>query len=256
MNKKIDGRILTALIFIAVGLIFFFGLSGYTFISYTCWGISLAILFYWLMKCIRPKYPKLEKILNKTASYGIILFCMIFAITEGALVYGAAASEPADEPIESEYVIVLGAGIVGTEPSQSLRYRLNTALEYLNEKPNAMCIVSGGQAGDEEISEAECMCLWLVNEGISPDRIIKEEASENTRENIENSIAIIENITDVKPETVTIVTEGFHMLRASLIAKNMGVQPVSVPARTELPILSVNHYIREAFALWKYLVLG
>ncbi len=252
-DKKIDGRLLTALILVVVGIFFYFALIGYSFISYTCWAVALVIVYYWFLKKIKPKYPKTERIFNKIASYCIVFFCMVFAITEGALVYGAIAPE---KTVETEYVIVLGAGVNGTEPSRALTYRLKATLEHLNEYPDAVCVVSGGQGEHEDISEAECMRLWLENHGIQSDRIIIEDQARNTKENIANSIAIIEEISGEKPETVSIVTEGYHMLRASLMMKDHDVEPVSVPAETELPILAANYYIREAFALWKYLILG
>jgi len=252
-EKKLSGRLLTALIFAVVGLFFKLALTGYSFISYSCWAVALVIVYYWFLMKIKEKHPKIERILNKIASYFIVFFCMVFAITEGALVYGSIAPE---ETVETEYVIVLGAGIKGTEPSRSLTYRLKTALEYLNEYPDAVCIVSGGQGEDEEITEAECMRVWLEKEGIEPERIISEELSKNTKENIGNSLSVIEGLEGVKPEKVAVITEGFHMLRASLMLQDNGVQPVCVPAETELPILATNHYIREAFAMWKYMIFG
>lgn len=252
-DKKIDGRLLSALILTAVGLVFYFALIGYSFISYTCWGIALVIVYYWFLKKIKPKYPKIEKILNKIASYCLIFFCMVFAITEGAIVYGAITPEDTGE---TEYVIVLGAGVNGTVPSRALTYRLEAALDYLNENPDAVCIVTGGQGEREDITEAECMRLWLENKGVQSDRIIKEEQARNTKENVANSLTIIEEIEGEKPESVTIVTEGYHMLRASLMVQDHEVQPVCAPAETRLPILAANYYIREAFALWKYLILG
>lgn len=252
-DKKIDGRLLTALILAVVGLFFYFALIGYSFISYTLWAVALIIVYYWFLKKIKPKYPKTEKILNKIASYCIVFFCMVFAITEGALVYGSLVPS---ESVKTEYVIVLGAGVNGTEPSRALTYRLKAALEYLNENPEAICIVSGGQGEHEDITEAECMRRWLENEGIEPERIIKEEQARNTSENIANSLYIIEKAEGEKPKTVSIVTEGYHMLRASLMMQDHDVDPVSVPAETELPILAANYYIREAFAMWKYLILG
>ena len=251
-EKKYDGRLVLALILILLGVFFRFMMRGYSFIAYALWALAFAVIYYWLMKIIKPKHPKLEKILNKIMSYAIILFCMIFAITEGAIYYGSAASEPQD----TEYAIVLGAGLFGTQPSKSLQYRLDTALEYLNEHPDTMCIVTGCQGTNEVISEAEAMYNWLTEHGISSERVIKEEQARNTKENIAYSLDVIENAAGKKPETVTIITEGFHMLRATLIAKNMGVRAISVPARTELPLLNVNYYIREAFAMWKYLLLG
>ncbi len=251
-NKKPDGRLIFALILFAAGLFIRIILRSYSFIGYTLLALAFIVVYYWVMKRIKPKYPRTENVLNKIMSYAVILFCMVFAITEGAIYYGSAATEPRD----TDYVIVLGSGLNGETPSLSLQYRLNTALDFLNGHEDTMCIVTGCQGVRESVSEAEGMYRWLTGKGIPADRIIKEDQARNTKENIEYSLEIIEEREGRKPETVTVVTEGFHMLRATLVAKNMGVDTVSVPARTELPLLNVNYYIREAFALWKYLIIG
>mgnify|MGYP002512316262 CR=1 FL=1 len=72
----------------------------------------------------------------------------------------------------------------------SLSY-IDAFKKYLSENPNIYCVVSGGKGSDEEISEAECMCHYLVEKGITSNRIITESHSVNTKENILNSAKII-----------------------------------------------------------------
>lgn len=150
-------------------------------------------------------------------------------------------------PNSSATVVVLGCKVKNGGPSKMLRYRLNAAIEYLEEYPNAMCVVSGGKGKDEAISEAECMYDYLVSKGISEGRIFKEDKSENTEQNLKYSLEIIsQNELDKR---IAIVTDGFHEYRASVIAKKVGFDSVyAVPAHTETLYIP-TYWVREWAAL-------
>jgi uncharacterized SAM-binding protein YcdF (DUF218 family) len=85
----------------------------------------------------------------------------------------------------------LGAGLHGTTPSLSLTNRLAAALAFLEEHPDTVAIVSGGQGPGENMTEAEAMTIWLEARGIAPERIIGEPEATSTAENLENSFRII-----------------------------------------------------------------
>lgn len=227
-------------------------MDGYEFLGYALIAVSFVVLYYYVLHRIRDKYPKIERIMNRIMSYFIVLFCMVFAITEGAIYYGSFPSETQ----KTDYVLLLGTSVKGTKPSKTLEYRLETAFEYLNEHPEKVCIVTGFQGRREQISEAECMANWLTEKGIAPERIIKEEKATRTRENIEFSAELIEQQTGAWPEAVTIITSEFHMLRSAMLARDYGMEPVCVPAATRLPLLRVSCYIREALAIWKFYIFG
>lgn len=109
-----------------------------------------------------------------SADAGGILF------TEGCIISGF--SKNTDK--ELDYIVVLGAQLKTTGPSRVLQYRLDTAYEYLTAHPDTKVIVSGGQGSNEPASEAQGMCDYLVKRGIEPDRIILEDKSVNTEQNI------------------------------------------------------------------------
>ena len=60
-----------------------------------------------------------------------------------------------------DYIVVLGCQVKGTKPSKALKYRLDTAKEYMQANPETIAVLSGGQGKMEEISEAECMRRYL-----------------------------------------------------------------------------------------------
>ncbi|WP_124101045.1 YdcF family protein [Ruminococcus sp. Marseille-P6503] len=152
-------------------------------------------------------------------------------------------------PVKPDLLIVLGCKVNGKRPSRMLRRRLNAAFEYMSEHKSVRCIVSGGKGSDEKITEAEAMKRYLVSKGIDADRIIKEEKSFSTDENMKNSLEIVDMLG--LERRITVVTDGFHQYRAGLIAKKRGAEEVhAISARTE-PRYIFTYWIREWLGLIK-----
>lgn len=122
------------------------------------------------------------------------------------------------KPSENNSVLmVLGCQVKGNKPSKSLKRRLDSACNFLKKHEDVHCIVSGGKGNDELISEAECMYRYLLEKGISSKRIIKEDNSTNTCENLIYSFRIINSLGFTGG--VAIATDFYHHLRANIIAK-------------------------------------
>ena len=153
-----------------------------------------------------------------------------------------------DADPKADYIVVLGAQVRGTTPSWSMHDRLTAALDYLNAWPESKAVVSGGQGPDEGCSEAEAMQTWLLARGVAPERILLEDQSETTRENLTYSFNVIRSWGGDPAEGVGIVTSEYHLYRAKLMAEALGAKPIGVAARTELGIMRVNYFIREAIA--------
>lgn len=151
-----------------------------------------------------------------------------------------------------DYVIVLGARINGTTVSRSLAKRLDTAYDYLMEHKDAIALVSGGQGTDEQITEAEAMKRYLMEKGLQEERIIKEEASTNTDENIAYCRALIGD----QQASVAIVTNSFHLYRAVKIGKKQGLQKVYGIAAPTNKVMALNYYAREGLAVVSYKLRG
>lgn len=150
------------------------------------------------------------------------------------------------KPSENATVIVLGCKVYGERPSIMLEERLSAAVNYLNDNPEAACIVSGGQGADETISEAQCMYLYLINRGIAPERIYQEDQSTTTRENLAFSYQIIKE--QGLNEHIAIATNNFHEYRAGKIADDLGLEHGAVPGSTALWLLP-TYYARELLAI-------
>lgn len=175
--------------------------------------------------------------------YTLVIIGVVYAIAVSASMVTAIVKTP--EP--GSTVVVLGCKVNGESPSLMLRKRLEAAYSYLDQHKDAVCIVSGGQGPNEGISEAQCMYNYLTEHGIDKTRIYMEDKSTDTDENIRFSQKIIEQ-NQLSP-ALAVATDGFHELRASIIAQKNGVESVgSVPADTPLYLLP-TYWVREWFAI-------
>ena len=145
------------------------------------------------------------------------------------------------------YIIVLGAQVRENGSSVVLRYRLDTAIEYLEENPETICIVSGGQGANEPFSEAEGMANYLIENGIEKDRILLENKSKNTVQNMQYSSALM----DETYNSVGIVTNNFHMFRAMKLAKAQGLKNVCAIAADSNVLYLPNNVLRECLGILK-----
>jgi uncharacterized SAM-binding protein YcdF (DUF218 family) len=148
---------------------------------------------------------------------------------------------------QAEYIIILGARVKGTTPSLSLQYRIDAAAAYLNQNPQAIALASGGQGPGEDITEAEAIKQGLMNQGVDETRIIVENQSTSTIENITFSKKLIPN----NLEKGFIVSNDFHLFRAKMIAKDHGLKLEGLPAKTPT-IALMKSYTREYLAITKY----
>lgn len=144
-----------------------------------------------------------------------------------------------------DHVLILGAQVRGTWITDSLKRRLDAAVDYLREFPDADVIVSGGQGSGEDIPEAEAMALYLLSRGLDESKIIKEDKSTSTRENLRFS----RNYLDAENDSVAVVTNDFHIFRASLTARREGYAHVSAIPASSNPVFQLNYLVREFFAV-------
>jgi Uncharacterized conserved protein len=122
---------------------------------------------------------------------------------------------------KSDAIIVLGCKVNGKEPSRFLLERTLKAKELYSEGLGEYIILSGGQGSGEEISEAMCMKKILVDDGIPEDKLILEDKSKNTYENLNNSREIIK---EKNFNSVIIVSNEFHLRRAEMLGDKLGIK--------------------------------
>lgn len=181
------------------------------------------------------------------------IFCIVVLVgVVGMIATGVwiGANMGGTEEMDVEFVIVLGAGVNGSSPSQSLVERLEAAMAYSDAHPDAVLILSGGQGDEENISEAQCMYDYLTSHGVSASRLRMEDDASTTEENLEFSLRLIEAETGESVTEIGIISSEYHLLRASLIAENLGVNAECYPASTQNKLYFCNMLLREIFAVW------
>ena len=207
-------------------------------------GIGIVLLF--LGISFRMEFWK--KVPHVVKVIGMVVVCIgivSFVLVEGCVISQMHAKGKA----ELDYIIVLGAQVRENGPSPVLKYRLDKAVEYLEENPDTICIVSGGQGSNEPWSEAEGMAQYLQEKGIDTARILTEDQSQTTEQNITNSKMLMK-----EGASVGIVTNNFHVFRALQIAKKYGLSDVCGIAADSTPKYLPNNMLREFFAEMKWLL--
>jgi uncharacterized SAM-binding protein YcdF (DUF218 family) len=233
--------IAVALLVIAAAF-FLFCMRGYTYIGYTLLFIAALVL---VGHFGSPLFKRWVIIL---VSLGLMYFCVVeLPILDNART---------DSNPERKYLIVLGAAVHGDTPSLALTHRLEGALDYLNSYPDSVAIVSGGKGNGENITEAECMYQWLVDNGVDSGRIICEDKATSTMENLKFSFEIIRSLGDEPDGNVALLSSSYHLYRAKTMAGMLGAKAVGVAGYPGLPIYMINCYIREAFGVTHLWVLG
>lgn len=178
---------------------------------------------------------------NQKYIFIIALCVLLLTILKMREIYAAGKTKISAQKV----IIVLGCRVRGDEPSLSLIKRVDAAYKFLLFNPESVAILSGGQGKDENISEAQCMQQLLYARGISKNRLILENRSTSTDENIRFSLQIIETL-DLD-RNIAIATSEYHQKRAANICKKYGLNSTPVSSKTKWTLLP-TFLLRELFA--------
>ena len=189
--------------------------------------------------------------LKRLTGAAAALALLLFLAAETPILYTALTAGKSDAP----YVIVLGAAVYGETPSISVRHRCDRASEHLDSHPDAAVVVSGGRGEGEDISEAEAMRRYLADKGVAQSRILMEDRSTSTWENLTFSKQIIEE-SGGDPSRVAVVSSAYHLYRARRMAAALGMAADGLASSDGYPVYMAGMYIREALAVWKLWVWG
>lgn len=176
-----------------------------------------------------------------------LLFLASFVLIEGMIWAGA---QPDDAAYDADYMLVLGARCYGNTPSASLRSRLDVALGLMEES-DAVIVLCGGQGDDEIAPESHIMYGYMVGQGADPDRLLIEDTSRNTIQNIENAKAMLPD-----GARTAVISNGFHLARAKRLMARAGLDPVGIPAPTPYWSMRAVCCLREYCSTLGLIVTG
>lgn len=250
MKKLSKGTNVLKFIFIIIGII----LLLWYLVSLFTITFNVGNLFGIVGSVILIVFGRYYDILAVGLKRGFLIFLAVFlAVVVLPVSYNMVKYANYQQSAGAETVIVLGCKVNGSTPSRYLYDRCRKAAEYLNENPNAVAVLSGGQGSDEDISEAQCMENVLLDMGIDKDRLYKEDKSTSTSENILFSKKLIEE--NNMSRDVLVVTNEFHEFRSKLNCDRNGLNFHSKCSYSSLPTF-LSYYTREILAISKEIILG
>ena len=169
---------------------------------------------------------------NLFAAMYLYFECMLI----GAIVADSIAARYVPEP-DKDFLIILGCGLRRDgSPSPLLRGRIDLALAFAEKQKAStgkepIFVTSGGQGPDECISESASMKRYLLEKGVAPERILEEDRSTSTFENMKFSK---EKIWAVNPQgKVAFFTTNYHVFRSGLYARRVKMRAVGMGAKTK-----------------------
>ncbi|WP_371381576.1 YdcF family protein [Sporomusa aerivorans] len=172
---------------------------------------------------------------------------MVVVITVVAVEIPIIAVGHLTKPVPGDAIIVLGAKLIGDEPSTMLRLRLDEAIHLYSQGYAPAIIVSGAQGQDESISEAAAMRHYLIKKGIPDNSIYIEDKSYNTYQNLLNSKNIMR---EHGFRQAIIVSNASHIRRSLVLAQQLGIEASGSPApMADNAYLTAKQYAREGAAM-------
>ena len=147
--------------------------------------------------------------------------------------------------LDQDFIIILGCGLLYDKPSPLLMQRIDAGYNFYKKQQHyndstPIFIVSGGQGADEKLAEAVVMKMELLARGIPDEKILVEDHSRTTYENL---IYSKEMMDAVKPKyRCVIATHNYHLFRAGIYARKAGLK------RAEgIGAPTVSYYLPMAF---------
>ncbi len=130
--------------------------------------------------------------------------------------------------VKSDYAIVCG-----TAP-EYVYIRAKIAASFYKKGGAQKIIVSGAAVSDKSVTECSVLRDELIKLGVSPDAVIEEPRAYDTIQNMTCSLTEICKRTDImQVESITVITEPFHIKRALCLAKILLPQFIKVYGYTE-----------------------
>ncbi|MEU6129971.1 YdcF family protein [Saccharopolyspora sp. NPDC047091] len=149
---------------------------------------------------------------------------------------------------ETDFIVVLGSGLIGSRVPPLLASRLDKGLAVFEEQRakgrDPVLVTSGGQGPGEDVPEARAMADHLLARGAPPDRVLVEDRSRSTEENLRFSAVIMRE--HRQQHRALVVTNNFHVMRAARIARKerVNAQVIGSPtARYFWPSATIREFV-------------
>lgn len=218
-----------------------FGAAFFGALAAGCGGEAIAV-----KKAGASRTARRIALLGRTLFF---LFIAAFIAVQGIILSG---ERPDPEAEGADFVLVLGAQIYPDRPSAALKARLDTAFDYLERNPEAFAILCGGQGPNEAMPEAWMMRDYLVARGMDEARLLVEDESSNTIQNIANARSQFLS----EGDRTAVISSDFHLSRARKLMASEGLDPYGIPAPTPYIAVRTILHLREFCSITGLIVSG
>jgi uncharacterized SAM-binding protein YcdF (DUF218 family) len=161
----------------------------------------------------------------RLALAGLVLLLLVWV---GSLC-AVLAWERNDEARPAGAIVVLGAAQYVGRPSPVLRARLDHAIQLWRRNLAPTMIVTGGTGVGDTTSEAAVSQRYAVQRGVPVTAILLETEGRTTSESMEGVAALMGSR---NRRDVLLVSDPFHMLRLTILARRHGLIPYASPTPT------------------------
>jgi uncharacterized SAM-binding protein YcdF (DUF218 family) len=157
---------------------------------------------------------------------GLLLIAGIGWVASAVSVLRAATR---DEARPAQAIVVLGAAQYRGRPSPVLRMRLDHAVGLYARGIAPRVVVTGGIAEGDTASEAAVSRIYAMKAGVPDTAILLENEGRTTGQSIEGVARLLKAR---RIDTVVVVSDPFHVLRAGRVAERAGLIAYTSPTRT------------------------
>jgi uncharacterized SAM-binding protein YcdF (DUF218 family) len=179
-----------------------------------------------------------------TALWFSVLAAIIAGVVLIAAIYRQART---DSAVPAQAIVVLGTAQYNGWPGPVFQARLDRAVALWQEGYAPLIVVTGGKAPGDGFTEAEAAWAYLTDAGVPPEAIVMENSATDTWESMQGVAAVL---APLGVRDVILVSDGFHLFRSRMMARDVGLQPTGSPAE-ESPIRvggggEFSYMVREA----------
>ena len=176
-----------------------------------------------------------------------ILVCV--CLLQSGLSLGLLISGNDKDIDNADSVLVLGYQLTNNEMSDTLKYRLDKAYEYAVNNPNTTLVLCGGVTRENTVSEASVMKDYLLSLGLDEKRMVCEDKSTDTIENIQNSLNYVD-----KDSKIVVLSSNYHVTRAKMICEKAGLSVKRCGSKAPL-LLMPNQFFFEKLGILKMMFM-
>ena len=196
--------------------------------------------------------------LGKVDWDGLITFLitlLLVIVTAGvpliiSLAYVIHVARSAPNYTSANWLLVFGKRLVQGQIDMDYQARLNKAATLMKDSSNRHLMLVGGSARAEEISEAGAGQAYLESTGVNASRLMREEKSQNTLENLRHARQLMSGLTT---GVVAMISNSYHLARIHTIANSLGIahELCSSETRFSFSLKSLPRLLGEAwYILW------